>query len=45
MQVLVNLINNSLKFTKPGGYIIVKFETETSNIYRLTVVDNGIGIR
>lgn len=42
-QVLVNLIHNSIKFTLPGGQIIVSiYQEETAVIFK--VMDSGIGI-
>lgn len=48
-QVLVNLISNSLKFSKSSGMILVKADTEGilgDDNYKLkiSVSDNGIGI-
>jgi len=41
--ILRNLVNNALKFTKPGGEILIKaIQKETS--IELSVKDNGIGI-
>lgn len=43
IQILVNLINNSIKFTKPGGRIVVSFKRrDGTNIF--SVWDNGAGI-
>ena len=42
-QVLVNLIHNSVKFTKPGGEIVLIAEPVDRAI-RFAVKDNGIGI-
>ncbi len=42
-QVLVNLIDNALKFTKPGGKIIVKCVQENGKI-TTEISDTGIGI-
>ncbi len=48
IQVLSNLISNSLKFTKKGGSIDIGFEliddTNKSAIIRVDVRDSGIGI-
>ena len=43
IQVVINLINNAIKFTDPGGIIEVKLfdENNSANIH---VSDNGIGI-
>ena len=42
-QVISNLINNSAKYTEPGGNILVKMAREGDQAV-LTVRDNGIGI-
>lgn len=42
-QVLVNLIHNAVKFTKPGGEIILFAETKKGAV-RIGVKDSGIGI-
>ena len=42
-QVLVNLIHNAVKFTKPGGEITLVVETTSGGI-RCAVQDTGIGI-
>ncbi|HEX6297443.1 MAG TPA: ATP-binding protein, partial [Burkholderiales bacterium] len=43
LQVLANLISNSLKFTPRGGKITVRGEREAGNV-RLCVRDTGSGI-
>jgi signal transduction histidine kinase len=43
LQVLANLISNSLRFTPEGGKIIICGEREAANL-RLSVVDTGSGI-
>lgn len=42
-QVLVNLIHNAVKFTRPGGVIILGAETGIGEV-RFAVKDTGIGI-
>ncbi len=42
-QVLVNLIHNSVKFTSPGGHIILSSERDEAFV-RFTVHDTGVGI-
>lgn len=43
MQVLINILDNALKFTPPGGRVVVKGEMLDS-VCRLAVSDNGPGI-
>jgi signal transduction histidine kinase len=43
LQVLANLISNSLRFTPEGGKIIIYGEPEGAHL-RLSVVDTGTGI-
>lgn len=43
IQILVNLLDNAVKFTPNGGFVIVSIE-EHNNFYRITIKDNGIGI-
>jgi two-component system phosphate regulon sensor histidine kinase PhoR len=42
-QVLVNIIHNAVKFTKPGGEITLEAESVTGGV-RFAVRDTGIGI-
>jgi two-component system phosphate regulon sensor histidine kinase PhoR len=42
-QVLVNLIHNAVKFTKPGGEIVLVADTGNGEV-RFAVRDTGIGI-
>lgn len=42
-EVIINLIGNSLKFTKPGGSILITFEEKTPYVY-LSVTDTGVGM-
>ena len=42
-QVLVNLIHNAVKFTKPGGQICLTAEPDNGGV-RIAVKDSGVGI-
>jgi two-component system phosphate regulon sensor histidine kinase PhoR len=42
-QVLVNLIHNAVKFTRPGGEVVLAAYTE-SDFVRFSVRDTGVGI-
>ncbi len=42
-QVLVNLIHNSVKFTRPGGEIVVSAQPREQEVV-ISVKDNGVGI-
>lgn len=42
-QVLVNLIHNAVKFTRPGGEILLKAEAKSGEV-RFSVRDTGTGI-
>jgi two-component system phosphate regulon sensor histidine kinase PhoR len=42
-QALVNLIHNSVKFTRPGGEVVLSAETGIGEV-RFAVRDTGIGI-
>jgi PAS domain S-box-containing protein len=43
-QILLNLLGNALKFTPPGGRIVVTSERDERGGLRLTIEDSGIGI-
>jgi signal transduction histidine kinase len=43
-QILINLLSNSVKFTRPGGEISVQVLVEKSGNLAITVFDTGIGI-
>ncbi|MDE1352120.1 ATP-binding protein, partial [Vibrio aestuarianus] len=44
-QVLVNLVNNGLKFTKPYGEVKLRVKVLSKhNLVKFSVIDNGIGI-
>jgi two-component system, OmpR family, phosphate regulon sensor histidine kinase PhoR len=42
-QVLVNLIHNAIKFTRPGGEVTLATQTE-ADFVRFSVRDSGVGI-
>ena len=44
LQILINLINNSIKYTNEGGSISLMIYIECSNCFKIEVKDNGVGI-
>ena len=43
-QVLINLVQNAIKFTSEGGYIVV-IVSQGEEFTTFTVTDNGVGIK
>jgi PAS domain S-box-containing protein len=48
-QVLINLLNNAVKYNRPGGSILIKTESipqdNTGNVFvRVSITDTGFGI-
>jgi len=43
-QVLINLINNAVKYNKPNGSVVINWAYTKHNTCKLNVVDTGIGI-
>ncbi len=42
--ILRNLISNALKFSNPGGTIVIKTDQKENGTVRFSVADNGIGM-
>lgn len=42
-QVFINIIDNAIKYNKPGGQVLVEAKTEEA-CARITVTDTGVGI-
>lgn len=43
-QVVVNLLNNAVKYSPQGGPVLVEITTPDENTVRVSVTDRGIGI-
>ncbi|AWO02057.1 two-component sensor histidine kinase [Chitinophaga alhagiae] len=43
-QLVYNLVNNAIRYNKPGGSIAVYDQQAPGGLYRLTIADTGIGI-
>ena len=43
-QVLINLLSNSIKFTEPGGRVVLSASLDPAGRMRLSVADTGVGM-
>ena len=44
-QVIINLLSNSIKYTRPGGTVKISTEVdENADLIRVSVTDTGVGI-
>jgi two-component system, OmpR family, phosphate regulon sensor histidine kinase PhoR len=42
--VIINLVENALKYCKNKPHILIQLQDESSDFYSISVKDNGIGI-
>ncbi|MBU5438161.1 PAS domain-containing protein [Tissierella sp. MSJ-40] len=42
-QMMINLVDNGIKYTPPGGFVKVKAKNERDNLL-IEVIDNGVGV-
>lgn len=44
LQILINILSNSIKFSKIGGKIIITVDEISSGLYLFQIIDNGCGM-
>ncbi|MBK8157728.1 MAG: hypothetical protein IPK59_02675 [Rhodospirillaceae bacterium] len=44
-QVILNLVGNAIKFSRPGGRIEINAQLQGDTMLRIVVRDHGIGIK
>jgi signal transduction histidine kinase len=43
-QILINLVDNAVKYTPPGGRVTVRARRDRADMVAVTVADTGVGI-
>ena len=43
-QVIVNLLNNAINYSKENKEIVIELKKQSNALYRLSIIDHGIGI-